>query len=119
MRSCPQGAEKCLFHVASMAHASISRATFPYDADITTSPSPPGPSLVFPPFHSCRLLSSSLTSIYGAGELEGLAMTADPGFNLISVVYPYVCRRLLTDPSPSLRAALKDLIVADDGTVQW
>lgn len=46
-------------------------------------------------------------------------MTADPGFNLISVVYPYVCRRLLTDPSSSLRAALKDLIVADDGTVQW
>lgn len=46
-------------------------------------------------------------------------MTADPGFNLISVVYPYVCRRLLTDPSPSLRAALKDLIVAEDGSVQW
>lgn len=53
------------------------------------------------------------------GELEGLAMTADPGFNLISVVYPYVCRRLLTDPSPSLRAALKDLIVAEDGSVRW
>eukprot|EP00903_Cladosiphon_okamuranus_P008724 g8356.t1 len=60
-----------------------------------------------------------ISNVRALGELEGLAMTADPGFNLISVVYPYVCRRLLTDPSPSLRAALKDLIVADDGTVQW
>lgn len=65
---------------------------------------------------SCTVCASN-TSF--TGELEGLAMTADPGFNLISVVYPYVCRRLLTDPSPSLRAALKDLIVAEDGSVQW
>ncbi|CBJ26038.1 conserved unknown protein [Ectocarpus siliculosus] len=60
-----------------------------------------------------------ISNVRALGELEGLAMTADPGFNLISVVYPYVCRRLLTDPSPPLRAALKDLIVADDGSVQW
>lgn len=53
------------------------------------------------------------------GELEGLAMTADPGFNLISVVYPYVCRRLLSDPNPSLLAALEELAVAQDGSVQW
>ena len=46
-------------------------------------------------------------------------MTADPGFNLISVVYPYVCRRLLSGPNPSLRAALKDLIVAGDGSLRW
>lgn len=46
-------------------------------------------------------------------------MTADPGFNLISVVYPYVCRRLLSDPNPSLRAALEDLIVAGDGSLRW
>ncbi|CAM9247077.1 unnamed protein product [Pylaiella littoralis] len=60
-----------------------------------------------------------ISNVRALGELEGLAMTADPGFNLISVVYPYVCRRLLTDPSPSLRAALKDFIVAEDGSVQW
>lgn len=46
-------------------------------------------------------------------------MTADPGFNLISVVYPYVCRRLLSDPSPTLRAALGDLVVAEDGLIRW
>lgn len=63
-------------------------------------------------------MACALNTCY-IGELEGLAMTADPGFNLISVVYPYVCRRLLTDPSPSLRAALKDLIVAEDGSIQW
>lgn len=46
-------------------------------------------------------------------------MTADPGFSLISAVYPYVCRRLLSDPSPPLRGALEDFIVAHDGAVRW
>lgn len=35
--------------------------------------------------------------------LEGLALTADPNYKLIARAYPYMARRLLTDPAPELR----------------
>lgn len=35
--------------------------------------------------------------------LEGLALTADPEYKLIAAAYPYMARRLLTDPAPELR----------------
>ena len=35
--------------------------------------------------------------------LEGLALGADPQYKLLGKAYPYVARRLLTDPSPQLR----------------
>jgi serine/threonine protein kinase HipA of HipAB toxin-antitoxin module len=46
-------------------------------------------------------------------------MTADPSFNLIGVVYPYVARRLLTDPSPRLRKALHEFVIDDGGLPRW
>lgn len=35
--------------------------------------------------------------------LEGLALSADRNYKLLAKAYPYMAKRLLTDPSPELR----------------
>eukprot|EP00890_Picochlorum_soloecismus_P001229 jgi/Picsp_1/2106/NSC_05571-R1_uncharacterized aarf domain-containing protein kinase chloroplastic-like len=50
--------------------------------------------------------------------LEGLALSADPQYNLLGAAYPYVAKRLLTDPAPELRTSLEDLIL-EDGRLRW
>ncbi len=50
--------------------------------------------------------------------LEGIAINVDPNFKVLSKAYPYVSKRLLTDPSPELRASLKDLLFKD-GSFRW
>lgn len=50
--------------------------------------------------------------------LEGLALSADPAYNLLGAAYPYVARRLLTDPAPQLRSSLEDLVLKD-GRLRW
>jgi predicted unusual protein kinase regulating ubiquinone biosynthesis (AarF/ABC1/UbiB family) len=50
--------------------------------------------------------------------LEGIAINVDPDFKVLSKAYPYISKRLLTDPAPELRASLKDLLFKD-GTFRW
>jgi predicted unusual protein kinase regulating ubiquinone biosynthesis (AarF/ABC1/UbiB family) len=50
--------------------------------------------------------------------LEGIAIHVDPGFKVLSKAYPYVAKRLLTDPAPQLRESLKDLLFKD-GSFRW
>lgn len=50
--------------------------------------------------------------------LEGIAINVDPNFKVLSKAYPYVAKRLLTDPSPQLRASLKDLLFKE-GSFRW
>jgi predicted unusual protein kinase regulating ubiquinone biosynthesis (AarF/ABC1/UbiB family) len=50
--------------------------------------------------------------------LEGIAINVDPNFKVLSKAYPYVAKRLLTDPSPQLRASLQDLLFKD-GSFRW
>jgi predicted unusual protein kinase regulating ubiquinone biosynthesis (AarF/ABC1/UbiB family) len=50
--------------------------------------------------------------------LEGIAINVDPEFKVLSKAYPYVSKRLLTDPSPELRASLQDLLFKD-GEFRW
>lgn len=50
--------------------------------------------------------------------LEGIAINVDPNFKVLSKAYPYVAKRLLTDPSPQLRASLKDLLFKE-GALRW
>ncbi len=38
--------------------------------------------------------------------LEGLALQADSEYKLLAKAYPYMARRLLTDPAPELRHVL-------------
>ncbi|UBF26992.1 AarF/ABC1/UbiB kinase family protein [Kovacikia minuta CCNUW1] len=50
--------------------------------------------------------------------LEGIAINVDPDFKVLSKAYPYVAKRLLTDPAPELRASLRDLLFKD-GSFRW
>ncbi len=50
--------------------------------------------------------------------LEGIAINVDPDFKVLSKAYPYVAKRLLTDPAPQLRASLQDLLFKD-GQFRW
>ncbi len=50
--------------------------------------------------------------------LEGIAIYIDPDFKVLSEAYPYVAKRLLTDPAPELRASLQGLLFKD-GSFRW
>ncbi|NEO27099.1 MAG: AarF/ABC1/UbiB kinase family protein, partial [Kamptonema sp. SIO4C4] len=50
--------------------------------------------------------------------LEGIAIGIDPNFKVLSKAYPYIAKRLLTDPSPELRSSLRDLLFRD-GRFRW
>jgi predicted unusual protein kinase regulating ubiquinone biosynthesis (AarF/ABC1/UbiB family) len=50
--------------------------------------------------------------------LEGIAIYIDPNFKVLSEAYPYVAKRLLTDPAPQLRTSLRDLLFKD-GRFRW
>ena len=45
-------------------------------------------------------------------------MTLQPKFKFLEVAYPYVARRLLTDPDPTLRTRLLEILFKDD-KFQW
>ncbi|MDJ0686909.1 MAG: AarF/ABC1/UbiB kinase family protein [Xenococcaceae cyanobacterium MO_188.B32] len=47
--------------------------------------------------------------------LEGIAIGIEPNFKVLSKAYPYIAKRLLTDPAPELRASLKDLLFKEEG----
>ena len=49
------------------------------------------------------------------GVLEGLAIQVEPEFRIVSQAYPYISSRLLTDSSPELEAALRQLLFLPEG----
>ena len=49
---------------------------------------------------------------------EGICMTLKPDFKFLEVAYPYVARRLLTDPDSTLRTRLLEILFKD-GRFQW
>lgn len=53
--------------------------------------------------------------IRAIGVLEGIALVGDPDFAIVDAAYPYIAQRLLTDPSPRLRAALRYTIYGRSG----
>lgn len=50
--------------------------------------------------------------------LDGIAITVDPNFKVLSKAYPYVAKRLLTDPAPQLRSSLQALLF-QEGSFRW
>ncbi len=40
----------------------------------------------------------------------GIALVGNPDFAIVDEAYPYIARRLLTDPSPRLREALRYMV---------
>jgi aarF domain-containing kinase len=53
--------------------------------------------------------------IRAIGVLEGIALVGDPEFAIVDEAYPYVAKRLLTDDSPRLRAALRYMVRKERG----
>lgn len=49
---------------------------------------------------------------------EGICLTLQPDFKFLEVAYPYVAKRLLTDPDPALRERLLQVLFKD-GVFQW
>ncbi|KAI5074107.1 hypothetical protein GOP47_0010068 [Adiantum capillus-veneris] len=49
---------------------------------------------------------------------EGICLTLQPDFKFLEVAYPYVAKRLLTDPDPALRERLIQVLFKD-GVFQW
>ncbi|CAM6086368.1 unnamed protein product [Calypogeia fissa] len=49
---------------------------------------------------------------------EGICLTLSPDFKFLEVAYPYVAKRLLTDPDPALRERLLQVLFKD-GSFQW
>ncbi|KAF6004909.1 hypothetical protein F1559_003947 [Cyanidiococcus yangmingshanensis] len=60
-----------------------------------------------------------LNNLRALAMLEGLALNADPSFRIMDILYPYVVRRLLTDPSPQLQRALQELVLTPFGEPRW
>lgn len=48
--------------------------------------------------------------------LEGIALVGNPNFAIIDEAYPYIARRLMTDESPRLKAALRYMVYGKDGS---
>lgn len=53
--------------------------------------------------------------IRAIGVLEGIALVGDPEFALVDEAYPYIAKRLLTDPTPRLQAALRYMVYGKAG----
>ena len=53
----------------------------------------------------CRVPAYYALILRSLTVLEGLALGADPEYRLLGKAYPYMARRLLTDPAPELRWA--------------
>lgn len=45
--------------------------------------------------------------------LEGIALSFDPNYKVLSSSYPWIARKVLTDPSPQLRSSLRTLLYKD------
>jgi hypothetical protein len=50
--------------------------------------------------------------------LEGIAINVDPDFKVLGEAYPYIAKRLLTDPAPELRSSLKELLFKEE-SFRW
>jgi aarF domain-containing kinase len=61
----------------------------------------------------CAYISALV--IRAISVLEGIALVGNPNFAIIDEAYPYIARRLMTDPSPRLRAALRYMIYGRSG----
>merc|ERR1712054_328118 len=53
--------------------------------------------------------------IRAIGVLEGLALKGNSEFAIVDEAYPYISRRLLTDSSPRLKAALQYMVCGQTG----
>lgn len=58
----------------------------------------------------------SISVIRAISVLEGIALVGNPNFAIVDEAFPYIARRLMTDKSPRLRAALRYMIYGKEGS---
>lgn len=58
-----------------------------------------------PPYYTLLVRSLSV--------LEGIALASDPGYKVLGAAYPWISRRLLTQPSEELRSTLRQLLYTE------
>mmetsp|Transcript_53038 Transcript_53038/g.156704 ORF Transcript_53038/g.156704 Transcript_53038/m.156704 type:complete len:426 (+) Transcript_53038:1379-2656(+) len=63
-----------------------------------------------------RIPPYSALIIRAVSVLEGIALVGNPQFAIIDEAYPYLARRLLTDDTPRMRAALRYMVYGAEGT---
>lgn len=63
-----------------------------------------------PPYMS--LLARSVAT------LEGIALTADPGYQMVAQAYPFVARKVLRDDGSGTAALLRDLVYDEQGKLR-
>merc|ERR1719443_517694 len=63
-----------------------------------------------------RIPPYSALIIRAVSVLEGIALVGNPQFAIIDEAYPYLARRLLTDDSPRMRAALRYMVYGEEQT---
>jgi len=47
--------------------------------------------------------------------LQGIGLQSNPNYSILAACYPYLARRLLTDPSPRTQKALKEMLYGSRG----
>lgn len=60
-----------------------------------------------------------LSNLRCLAMLEGLAVNADPSFSIVSLLYPYVVRRVLSGSSSRFRTVVEGLAYDSYGRVRW
>jgi predicted unusual protein kinase regulating ubiquinone biosynthesis (AarF/ABC1/UbiB family) len=68
--------------------------------------------------HSFQVPAYYALIIRALVALEGIAIKIDPDFKVLVSAYPYIAKRLLTDPQPELRTSLNNLLFKD-GSFRW
>ncbi|OAY72427.1 putative aarF domain-containing protein kinase, chloroplastic [Ananas comosus] len=58
-------------------------------------------------------LSCYNAQLFSLAVLEGIAISFDPNYKVLSSSYPWIARKVLTDSSPKLRATLQTLLYKD------
>jgi predicted unusual protein kinase regulating ubiquinone biosynthesis (AarF/ABC1/UbiB family) len=56
------------------------------------------------------LLTILSVNAFSLSVLEGIALSTDPNYKVLSSSYPWIARKVLTDSSPQLRETLKSLL---------
>jgi predicted unusual protein kinase regulating ubiquinone biosynthesis (AarF/ABC1/UbiB family) len=92
----------------STAHPTATPPTPPPSPALNATPPPQTPP---PPPKQTSVPAYYALILRSLTVLEGLALSADPGYKLLARAYPYMARRLLTDPAPQLRGAFEELVI--------
>lgn len=57
-----------------------------------------------------RMLDTALHCTAWDAKNTGVALTGDPDYRIVMEAYPFVTRKIISDDSPALQRALRDIL---------